>query len=75
MSLKKGILEGAILASLKAGQAPGGSAETMASDLADAIDAYVRGIEIQSSVTTQVQVSTLTGTGGGTGLAKSTTVM
>ena len=75
MSLKRGVLEGAILASLKAGQGPGGSAEKMASELATAIDAYVRGIEIESSVTTQVQVSTVTGTGGGTGFAKSTTVM
>ena len=74
MALNKGLLEGAILASLKAGQGAGGSAEKMASELATAIDVYVRGIEIESSVTTQVQVSTLTGTGGGTGRAKSTIV-
>ena len=74
MALNKGTLESGILSALKTGQGAGGSAESMASQLASAIDAYVRTIEVQSSVTTTVQVSTVTGTGGGTGLAKSTIV-
>jgi len=72
MALNKGTLASGILSALQAGQGPNGNASTTANQIADAIDLFVRGIEIQSDVTTQV--TTTGGAGGGKGIAKSTTV-
>lgn len=72
MPLNKETLTSGILSALQAGQGSGGSAKDTATGIADAIDAYVRGIQIISEVTTTV--TTTGGAGGGTGTAKSTTV-
>lgn len=72
MPLNKETLASGILSALNAGQGPNGNASTTANQIADAIDAYVRGIEIISEVTTTV--TTTGGAGSGKGTATSTTV-
>lgn len=72
MPLNKGTLASGILSALESGQGSGGSAKKTATEIADAIDLYVRGIEIISDVTTTV--TTTGGAGSGKGTATSTTV-
>ena len=71
--LRRIVLKEAIEAALSSAQGPGGTPAILAEKLSLAIDVYVRGIEVESLVETDVFLTT-TVSGTGAGIAKSSLI-